>query len=42
MRLRPEGIIANRRRQLEFHDDAPAADAPPQADGSVPLGTAGA
>ena len=43
MRVRPEGIIANRRRQLEFHDDTAADTPPPPATGdSVPLGTAGA
>ncbi|MEV5507469.1 branched-chain amino acid ABC transporter permease [Streptomyces orinoci] len=29
MRLRPEGIIPNRRRQLEFHEPAPAEGATP-------------
>ncbi|MCX4551734.1 branched-chain amino acid ABC transporter permease [Streptomyces sp. NBC_01267] len=44
MRFRPEGVIANRRRQLEFHeDDTP--DLPEQrapGDDTVPAGTAGA
>ena len=29
MRFRPEGLIANRRAQLEFHEPAPLPDQPP-------------
>ena len=43
MRFRPEGIIANRRRQLEFHeDDAPAPGNRPMGDDTVPASPAGA
>ncbi|MFI0721199.1 branched-chain amino acid ABC transporter permease [Streptomyces sp. NPDC021224] len=43
MRLRPEGIIANRRRQLEFHEDeATTPGKRPLGDDTVPVGTAGA
>jgi branched-chain amino acid transport system permease protein len=44
MRFRPEGIIANKRRQLEFHqDEATAPDQRPMGDDTVPAaGTAGA
>ncbi|SEN67755.1 branched-chain amino acid ABC transporter permease [Actinacidiphila rubida] len=43
MRFRPEGIIPNRRRQLEFHeDDAPAPGNRPMGDDTVPATTAGA
>jgi branched-chain amino acid transport system permease protein len=43
MRFRPEGIIANRRRQLEFHeDDATAPDKRTLGDDTVSAGTAGA
>jgi branched-chain amino acid transport system permease protein len=43
MRFRPEGIIANRRRQLEFHeDDATAPGKRTLGDDTVPVGTAGA
>jgi branched-chain amino acid transport system permease protein len=43
MRVRPEGIIANRRRQLEFHeDDATAPDQRPMGGDTVPVSTAGA
>nr|WP_073497533.1 branched-chain amino acid ABC transporter permease [Actinacidiphila paucisporea] len=43
MRFRPEGIIANRRRQLEFHEDAATAPAQrPLGDDTVSAGTAGA
>ncbi|WP_405944853.1 branched-chain amino acid ABC transporter permease [Streptomyces sp. NBC_00932] len=44
MRFRPEGVIANRRRQLEFHEDS-APDLPEQrttGDETVPAGKAGA
>ncbi|MFJ1702393.1 branched-chain amino acid ABC transporter permease [Kitasatospora sp. NPDC088346] len=34
MRVRPEGLIANRRAQLEFHEDA--ADSPPPATAGEP------
>jgi branched-chain amino acid transport system permease protein len=42
MRFRPEGIIANKRRQLEFHqDEATAPDQRPMGDDTVPAaGTA--
>ncbi|WP_443054376.1 branched-chain amino acid ABC transporter permease [Streptomyces sp. IBSBF 2435] len=43
MRLRPEGIIANRRRQLEFHEDeSTTPDKRTLGDDTVPVGTAGA
>ncbi|WP_031521114.1 branched-chain amino acid ABC transporter permease [Streptomyces sp. NRRL F-5123] len=43
MRLRPEGIIANRRRQLEFHEDeATAPGKRTLGDDTVSVGTAGA
>jgi branched-chain amino acid transport system permease protein len=43
MRLRPEGIIANRRRQLEFHDDdSTAPGRRVLGDDTVSAGTAGA
>ncbi|WUH95992.1 branched-chain amino acid ABC transporter permease [Streptomyces sp. NBC_00433] len=43
MRFRPEGIIANRRRQLEFHEDeATAPGKRTLGDDTVPAGTAGA
>nr|WP_225848430.1 branched-chain amino acid ABC transporter permease [Streptomyces sp. HPF1205] len=43
MRFRPEGIIPNRRRQLEFHeDDIPAPDTPPTGDDTAPTAAAGA
>jgi len=43
MRFRPEGIIANKRRQLEFHqDDELAPDKRPMGDDTVPVSTAGA
>ncbi|WP_406142611.1 branched-chain amino acid ABC transporter permease [Streptomyces sp. NBC_01089] len=44
MRFRPEGVIANRRRQLEFHEDS-APGLPDQrkpGDDTVPAGKAGA
>ncbi|MDT3399684.1 branched-chain amino acid ABC transporter permease [Streptomyces sp. B1866] len=44
MRFRPEGVIPDRRRQLEFHQDA-TAPVPGQrvlGDDTVPLGKAGA
>ncbi|WP_405580288.1 branched-chain amino acid ABC transporter permease [Streptomyces sp. NBC_01190] len=43
MRFRPEGIIANRRRQLEFHEDeALIPSQRPLGDDTVPASTAGA
>ena len=43
MRFRPEGIIPNRRRQLEFHEDeAQAPGNRPMGDDTVPATTAGA
>ncbi|MEE4541519.1 branched-chain amino acid ABC transporter permease [Streptomyces sp. V4-01] len=43
MRFRPEGIIPNRRRQLEFHEDeAQAPGNRPMGDDTVPAATAGA
>ncbi|MBM9505575.1 branched-chain amino acid ABC transporter permease [Actinacidiphila acididurans] len=44
MRFRPEGIIPNRRRQLEFHEDAATASDQPgtPGDDTVPVGAAGA
>lgn len=43
MRFRPEGIIANRRRQLEFHEDeATTPGKRTLGDDTVPAGTAGA
>ena len=43
MRFRPEGIIANRRRKLEFHeDDAAPTGHRPLGDDTVPATTAGA
>ncbi|MFI1091404.1 branched-chain amino acid ABC transporter permease [Streptomyces sp. NPDC020917] len=43
MRFRPEGIIPNRRRQLEFHEDEAQAPANrPMGDDTVPATTAGA
>ncbi|MBY8876640.1 branched-chain amino acid ABC transporter permease [Actinacidiphila acidipaludis] len=43
MRFRPEGIIPNRRRQLEFHEDeTPAPGNRPMGDDTVPATTAGA
>lgn len=43
MRFRPEGIIANRRRQLEFHEDeATAPGKRTLGDDTVSAGTAGA
>jgi branched-chain amino acid transport system permease protein len=38
MRFRPEGIVANRRRQAEFHE----SDLPDQGTETVDLGKAGA
>ncbi|WP_433888782.1 branched-chain amino acid ABC transporter permease [Streptomyces sp. CA-111067] len=43
MRFRPEGIIPNRRRQLEFHEeDALIPAQRPLGDDTVPVGKAGA
>ena len=43
MRFRPEGIIPNRRRQLEFHEDETQAPGNrPMGDDTVPATTAGA
>jgi branched-chain amino acid transport system permease protein len=42
MRFRPEGIIPNRRRQLEFHEDDATAAARPLGDDPVPVSKAGA
>jgi branched-chain amino acid transport system permease protein len=43
MRFRPEGIIPNRRRQLEFHEDEAQLPANrPMGDDTVPAATAGA
>ncbi|MEV8564152.1 branched-chain amino acid ABC transporter permease [Streptomyces sp. NPDC051322] len=45
MRFRPEGVIANRRRQLEFHEDDPNTALPEQrvlGDDTVPVSKAGA
>lgn len=43
MRFRPEGIIPNRRRQLEFHEDEELAPGNrPMGDDTVPAATAGA
>jgi branched-chain amino acid transport system permease protein len=43
MRFRPEGIIPNRRRQLEFHEDEAELPANrPMGDDTVPAATAGA
>ncbi|HEY5834662.1 branched-chain amino acid ABC transporter permease [Streptomyces sp.] len=43
MRFRPEGLIPNRRRQLEFHDDDPVIPAQrPLGDDTVPVSKAGA
>jgi branched-chain amino acid transport system permease protein len=43
MRFRPEGIIPNRRRQLEFHEeDIPVTHGPSKGDDTVPAATAGA
>ncbi|WP_328912834.1 MULTISPECIES: branched-chain amino acid ABC transporter permease [unclassified Streptomyces] len=43
MRFRPEGIIANRRRRLEFHDDDTLIPAQrPMGDDTLPVNTAGA
>ncbi|NUQ99778.1 MAG: branched-chain amino acid ABC transporter permease [Streptomyces sp.] len=43
MRFRPEGIIPNRRRQLEFHeDDTPVPDGAPTGDDTAAATTAGA
>ncbi|CAG7633305.1 branched-chain amino acid ABC transporter permease [Actinacidiphila bryophytorum] len=43
MRFRPEGIIPNRRRQLEFHEDETTAPGKrPLGDDTVPAATAGA
>jgi branched-chain amino acid transport system permease protein len=42
MRFRPEGIIPNRRRQLEFHEDAAASASRTLGDDTVPVSKAGA
>jgi branched-chain amino acid transport system permease protein len=43
MRFRPEGVIADRRRKLEFHEDELLVPAQrPMADDTVPAGKAGA
>ncbi|MFC4030413.1 branched-chain amino acid ABC transporter permease [Streptomyces polygonati] len=43
MRFRPEGVIADRRRKLEFHEDAVLVPAQrPLGDDTVPASTAGA
>jgi branched-chain amino acid transport system permease protein len=42
MRFRPEGIIPNRRRQLEFHEGEALASPGPLGDATVPASTAGA
>jgi branched-chain amino acid transport system permease protein len=42
MRFRPEGIIPNRRRQLEFHEDETLVPGNrPLGDDTVPVSSAG-